>query len=111
MGARITWARLSQLRVTCARPSSRPELGAESGASRSVGLRMRGGQGAARAPVIQFTNCRILRGRALLRWAQAGAGAAWWAPGPVMRTSAPLCAQGGSVGARGQHSGPGEAVL
>lgn len=66
-----------QLRVTCARPSSRPELGAESGAAcRLVGLRMRGGQGAARAPVIQFTNCRILRGRALLRWARAGAGAA-----------------------------------
>uniref|UniRef100_A0A8C9CGM6 N-acetylglucosamine-6-phosphate deacetylase n=5 Tax=Odontoceti TaxID=9722 RepID=A0A8C9CGM6_PHOSS len=64
-----------QLRVTCARPSSRPELGAESGACRLVGLRMRGGQGAARAPVIQFTNCRILRGRALLRedlWVRGG---------------------------------------
>ncbi|KAB0401453.1 hypothetical protein E2I00_009237 [Balaenoptera physalus] len=36
---------------------------------------MRGGQGAARAPVIQFTNCRILRGRALLRedlWVRGG---------------------------------------
>uniref|UniRef100_A0A9L0RFB3 N-acetylglucosamine-6-phosphate deacetylase n=1 Tax=Equus caballus TaxID=9796 RepID=A0A9L0RFB3_HORSE len=36
---------------------------------------MRGGQGAARAPVLQFTNCRILRGRALLRedlWVREG---------------------------------------
>ncbi|XP_061256880.1 N-acetylglucosamine-6-phosphate deacetylase isoform X1 [Bos mutus] len=36
---------------------------------------MRGGQGAARAPVIQFTNCRILRGGALLRedlWVRGG---------------------------------------
>lgn len=30
-------------------------------------LKMRGGQGAVRAPVLQFTNCRILRGRTLLR--------------------------------------------
>lgn len=30
-------------------------------------LRMRNGKGAARAPVLQFTNCRILRGRRLLR--------------------------------------------
>nr|XP_008250215.2 N-acetylglucosamine-6-phosphate deacetylase isoform X1 [Oryctolagus cuniculus] len=36
---------------------------------------MRGGQGAARAPVLQFTNCRILRGGALLRedlWVRGG---------------------------------------
>ncbi|KAJ1067687.1 hypothetical protein K5549_010805 [Capra hircus] len=36
---------------------------------------MRGGQVAARAPVIQFTNCRILRGGALLRedlWVRGG---------------------------------------
>ncbi|XP_055265238.1 N-acetylglucosamine-6-phosphate deacetylase isoform X1 [Moschus berezovskii] len=36
---------------------------------------MRGGQDAARAPVIQFTNCRILRGGALLRedlWVRGG---------------------------------------
>lgn len=48
------------------------------GAARSVGLgwlTMRGGQDEARAPVLQFTNCRILRGRALLRWG----------PGPVGR--------------------------
>lgn len=38
-------------------------------------LTMRGGQGAARAPVLQFTNCRILRGGALLRedlWVRGG---------------------------------------
>ncbi|XP_053527544.1 N-acetylglucosamine-6-phosphate deacetylase isoform X4 [Artibeus jamaicensis] len=29
---------------------------------------MRNGKGSARAPVLQFTNCRILRGRRLLRW-------------------------------------------
>ncbi|XP_058426252.1 N-acetylglucosamine-6-phosphate deacetylase isoform X4 [Diceros bicornis minor] len=36
---------------------------------------MRGGQGAVRAPVLQFTNCRILRGRALLwedLWVRGG---------------------------------------
>uniref|UniRef100_A0A8C9ABZ9 Amidohydrolase domain containing 2 n=1 Tax=Prolemur simus TaxID=1328070 RepID=A0A8C9ABZ9_PROSS len=36
---------------------------------------MRAGQGAARAPVLQFTNCRILRGGALLRedlWVRGG---------------------------------------
>ncbi|KAM4812890.1 N-acetylglucosamine-6-phosphate deacetylase isoform X2 [Urocitellus parryii] len=36
---------------------------------------MRGGQGATRAPVLQFTNCRILRGGALLRedlWVREG---------------------------------------
>ncbi|XP_012910676.1 N-acetylglucosamine-6-phosphate deacetylase isoform X2 [Mustela nigripes] len=36
---------------------------------------MRGGQDEARAPVLQFTNCRILRGRALLRedlWVREG---------------------------------------
>ncbi|XP_057551991.1 N-acetylglucosamine-6-phosphate deacetylase isoform X1 [Hippopotamus amphibius kiboko] len=36
---------------------------------------MRGGQGEALAPVIQFTNCRILRGRVLLRedlWVRGG---------------------------------------
>ncbi|CAK7304465.1 N-acetylglucosamine-6-phosphate deacetylase isoform X5 [Vulpes vulpes] len=36
---------------------------------------MRGGQDGARAPVLQFTNCRILRGRALLRedlWVREG---------------------------------------
>uniref|UniRef100_A0A8C0X0D9 N-acetylglucosamine-6-phosphate deacetylase n=1 Tax=Castor canadensis TaxID=51338 RepID=A0A8C0X0D9_CASCN len=36
---------------------------------------MRAGQCAARAPVLQFTNCRILRGGALLRedlWVRAG---------------------------------------
>ncbi|XP_032957309.1 N-acetylglucosamine-6-phosphate deacetylase isoform X3 [Rhinolophus ferrumequinum] len=36
---------------------------------------MRNGQGAARAPVLQFTNCRILRGRRLLRedlWVRGG---------------------------------------
>lgn len=48
---------------------------------------MRGGQDEARAPVLQFTNCRILRGRALLRWGPgpgscsgAGPGAAWVRP-------------------------------
>nr|XP_013219517.2 3-phosphoinositide-dependent protein kinase 1 isoform X7 [Ictidomys tridecemlineatus] len=38
-------------------------------------LTMRGGQGATRAPVLQFTNCRILRGGALLRedlWVREG---------------------------------------
>ncbi|KAF3818871.1 hypothetical protein GH733_012288 [Mirounga leonina] len=38
-------------------------------------LTMRGGQDEARAPVLQFTNCRILRGRALLRedlWVREG---------------------------------------
>uniref|UniRef100_A0A8C0LQ61 Amidohydrolase domain containing 2 n=1 Tax=Canis lupus dingo TaxID=286419 RepID=A0A8C0LQ61_CANLU len=36
---------------------------------------MRGGQDGARAPVLQFTNCRILRGQALLRedlWVREG---------------------------------------
>lgn len=88
MGELVTWLRLRQLRVTWARP--------EPGASRSAGLRMRGGQVAARAPVIQFTNCRILRGGALLRWARvrAGgrgrvrAGGRGQAPGPATRAPA-----------------------
>nr|KAF6365751.1 amidohydrolase domain containing 2 [Pipistrellus kuhlii] len=36
---------------------------------------MRGGEGASRAPVLQLTNCRILRGRRLLRedlWVREG---------------------------------------
>uniref|UniRef100_A0A4X1VP77 N-acetylglucosamine-6-phosphate deacetylase n=2 Tax=Sus scrofa TaxID=9823 RepID=A0A4X1VP77_PIG len=67
---------LRQLRVTWARPRcGAGTVGAGSGAFRSAGLRMRGGQGAARAPVLQFTNCRILRGGALLRedlWVRGG---------------------------------------
>lgn len=104
---------LRQLRVTWARPRcGAGTLGAGSGAFRSAGLRMRGGQGAARAPVLQFTNCRILRGGALLRWARgAGPGPLRWASGPAMRAPASICAQGGSVGARGPRSGPREAVL
>ncbi|KAG8506379.1 TBC1 domain family member 24, partial [Galemys pyrenaicus] len=35
------------------------------------------GQGAARARVLQFTNCRLLRGRALLRWARGRKGWEW----------------------------------
>ncbi|XP_036890324.1 N-acetylglucosamine-6-phosphate deacetylase isoform X6 [Sturnira hondurensis] len=31
-------------------------------------FKMRNGKGSAQAPVLQFTNCRILRGRKLLRW-------------------------------------------
>lgn len=82
--------RLSQLRVTWVRPSSavRSRRGAGSGLGllgsgrrplgRARWLTMRGGQDGARAPVLQFTNCRILRGQALLRW---GAGAARGRPG------------------------------
>lgn len=52
--------------------------GGAPGGARSAGLRwltMRDAQGEGRAPVLQFTNCRILRGRALLRedlWVRGG---------------------------------------
>lgn len=42
---------------------------------------MRDGKGASRAPVLRFTNCRILRGRRLLRWGVGPAGAASGAAG------------------------------
>uniref|UniRef100_A0A2K5L9E7 Amidohydrolase domain containing 2 n=1 Tax=Cercocebus atys TaxID=9531 RepID=A0A2K5L9E7_CERAT len=42
---------------------------------------MRGGQGAAEARVLQFTNCRILRGGKLLRWARAGVCGDLWVRG------------------------------
>lgn len=72
------------------------------GGARSVGLRwltMRDAQGEGRAPVLQFTNCRILRGRALLRWG-AGSGAAGVGPGAGRGAG---CGAGSCwIGARGR---------
>uniref|UniRef100_A0A8C9I9V5 N-acetylglucosamine-6-phosphate deacetylase n=1 Tax=Piliocolobus tephrosceles TaxID=591936 RepID=A0A8C9I9V5_9PRIM len=59
---------------------------------------MRGGQGAAEARVLQFTNCRILRGGKLLRWARAGVCGARDRAGCRVRCRGPGGVQGAGTG-------------
>ena len=77
------------------------------GAAQLTQCKMRNGKGSVRAPVLQFTNCRILRGRRLPRWCVAPVGA-----GPVTAgvglagAGVQRCAVGGGVLVRRSESRP-----